>query len=54
MNVRNLAIWGVILIAVALIYSVMQGQATFEELLAAQETYDNYFLDSPEWRAART
>ena len=26
MNVRNLAIWGVILIAVALIYSVMQGQ----------------------------
>ena len=27
MNVRNLAIWGVILIAVALIYSVMQGQS---------------------------
>src|SRR5579871_772508 len=27
MNVRNLAIWGVILVAVALIYSVMQGQA---------------------------
>ncbi|HTX48664.1 MAG TPA: ATP-dependent zinc metalloprotease FtsH, partial [Caulobacteraceae bacterium] len=27
MNVRNLAIWGVILVAVALIYSVMQGQS---------------------------
>jgi mannose-6-phosphate isomerase-like protein (cupin superfamily) len=30
------------------------GEATLDELLAAQERYDNYFVDSPEWRAART
>ena len=36
-----------------LLARVMQGQATYDELLAAQERYDNYFLDSPQWRAAR-
>jgi quercetin dioxygenase-like cupin family protein len=33
---------------------LLQGQATPDELLAAQDRYDNYFLDSPQWRAART
>jgi quercetin dioxygenase-like cupin family protein len=37
-----------------LLARLAQGQATRDELLAAQETYDNYVLDSPEWRAART
>jgi hypothetical protein len=36
-----------------LLARVLQGQATPDELLA-QDRYDNYFLDSPEWRAART
>ena len=36
-----------------LLARLLQGQATTEELQAAQERYDNYFLDSPEWRAAR-
>jgi quercetin dioxygenase-like cupin family protein len=36
-----------------LVARLVQGQATPDELLAAQERYDNYFLDSPEWRAAR-
>jgi len=36
-----------------LLARLMQGQATNDELLAAQERYDNYFLDSPQWRAAR-
>jgi mannose-6-phosphate isomerase-like protein (cupin superfamily) len=30
------------------------GQASLEDLLAAQDRFDNHFLDSPEWRAART
>jgi quercetin dioxygenase-like cupin family protein len=30
-----------------------KGEATLEELLASQELYDNHFLDSPAWRAAR-
>ena len=37
-----------------LLARLLQGQATPDELLAAQDRYDNYFLDSPEWRAART
>jgi quercetin dioxygenase-like cupin family protein len=37
-----------------LLARLAQGQATRDELLAAQERYDNYFLDSPEWRAARS
>jgi quercetin dioxygenase-like cupin family protein len=37
-----------------LLAKVLQGQATQDELLAAQERYDNYFLDSPQWRAARS
>jgi mannose-6-phosphate isomerase-like protein (cupin superfamily) len=36
-----------------LLARLLPGQATTEELQAAQERYDNYFLDSPEWRAAR-
>jgi quercetin dioxygenase-like cupin family protein len=30
-----------------------KGEATLEDLLASQEVYDNHFLDSPAWRAAR-
>jgi mannose-6-phosphate isomerase-like protein (cupin superfamily) len=30
------------------------GKASLEDLLAAQDRFDNHFLDSPEWRAART
>jgi len=26
---------------------------SIEELMASQELYDNHFLDSPVWRAAR-
>jgi quercetin dioxygenase-like cupin family protein len=37
-----------------LLARLTQGEATHDELLAAQDRYDNYFLDSPEWRAART
>lgn len=37
-----------------LLARLQQGQATLDELLAAQDRYDNYFLESPEWRAART
>jgi quercetin dioxygenase-like cupin family protein len=36
-----------------LLARLLQGEATRDELLAAQERYDNYFLDSPEWLAAR-
>lgn len=31
-----------------------QGQATFDDLLAVQDRFDNHFLNSPEWRAARS
>jgi len=31
-----------------------QGQATLDDLLAVQDRFDNHFLDSPEWRAARS
>jgi quercetin dioxygenase-like cupin family protein len=37
-----------------LLARLQMGQATRDDLLAAQDPYDNYFLDSPEWRAART
>lgn len=37
-----------------LLARLLQGQATPDEVLAAQDRYDNYLLDSPEWRAART
>jgi quercetin dioxygenase-like cupin family protein len=30
-----------------------KGEATVDDLLASQEQYDNHFLDSPAWRAAR-
>jgi mannose-6-phosphate isomerase-like protein (cupin superfamily) len=30
------------------------GNASLEDILAAQDRFDNHFLDSPEWRAART
>jgi mannose-6-phosphate isomerase-like protein (cupin superfamily) len=30
------------------------GQATFDDLLAAQDRFDNHMLNSPEWRAARS
>lgn len=30
------------------------GKASLEDLLAAQDRFDNHFIDSPEWRAART
>jgi hypothetical protein len=29
------------------------GKASLEDLLATQDRFDNHFLDSPEWRAAR-
>jgi hypothetical protein len=31
-----------------------QGQATLDDLLAAQDRFDNHLLDSAEWRAARS
>ncbi|MBT2387676.1 cupin domain-containing protein [Streptomyces sp. ISL-11] len=30
------------------------GEATVEDLLASQELFDSHFLDSPDWREART
>jgi hypothetical protein len=30
-----------------------RGEATLADVLASQELYDNHFLDSPIWRAAR-
>jgi mannose-6-phosphate isomerase-like protein (cupin superfamily) len=33
---------------------VALGQATLDDLLAVQDRFDNHFLDSPEWRAARS
>jgi hypothetical protein len=30
-----------------------KGEATLDELLESQDLYDNHFLDSPAWRAAR-
>jgi hypothetical protein len=36
-----------------LVERLNQGEATLQELLESQELYDNHFLDSPAWRAAR-
>jgi quercetin dioxygenase-like cupin family protein len=36
-----------------LLERLSKGEATLEELLATQDLYDNHFLDSPAWRAAR-
>ena len=36
-----------------LLARLAQGQSTRDDLLAGQERFDNHFLDSPEWRAAR-
>jgi quercetin dioxygenase-like cupin family protein len=30
-----------------------RGEATIDDLLASQDRFDNHFLDSPAWRAAR-
>ncbi|MEV1176370.1 cupin domain-containing protein [Nonomuraea sp. NPDC049784] len=30
------------------------GEATIQELLDSQDLYDNHFLDSPQWKAARS
>ncbi|MQY26191.1 cupin domain-containing protein [Nocardia aurantia] len=32
---------------------VLAGQAEYAELLAAQDTYDNHFVDAPQWWAER-
>jgi len=32
---------------------ISRGEATLAELLATQDLYDNHFLESPAWRAAR-
>jgi quercetin dioxygenase-like cupin family protein len=37
-----------------LLARLAQGEATRDDLIAAQDRYDNHILDSPEWRAART
>lgn len=36
-----------------LVERLSRGEATLEELMASQELYDNHFLESPVWRAAR-
>jgi quercetin dioxygenase-like cupin family protein len=36
-----------------LVVRLGRGEAQLSELLASQELYDNHFLDSPVWRAAR-
>ena len=36
-----------------LVERLSRGEATLEELLASQDLYDNHFLDSLAWRAAR-
>ena len=36
-----------------LVERLSRGEATLEELLASQELYDNHFLESSIWRAAR-
>lgn len=33
---------------------VIKGQASPQEILVAQERFDNHFIDSPSWRQART
>ena len=36
-----------------LLSRIQAGEATFEELVAAQEPYDNHFVDAPEWWSDR-
>jgi quercetin dioxygenase-like cupin family protein len=36
-----------------LVERLSHGEATLSELLASQELYDNHFLESPVWQAAR-
>lgn len=36
-----------------LLERLARGDATVDDLLASQELYDNHFLESPAWRAAR-
>jgi quercetin dioxygenase-like cupin family protein len=36
-----------------LVERLSRGEAQLSELLASQDLYDNHFLDSPVWRAAR-
>jgi quercetin dioxygenase-like cupin family protein len=36
-----------------LLARLARGEATLDELLESQDLYDNHFLDSPAWRAAR-
>ncbi|MUL49766.1 cupin domain-containing protein [Mycobacterium sp. CBMA293] len=36
-----------------LLTRIDRGEATVEELVEAQDIYDNHFVDSPVWRAAR-
>jgi quercetin dioxygenase-like cupin family protein len=36
-----------------LVERLNRGEASLQELLESQELYDNHFLDSPAWRAAR-
>jgi quercetin dioxygenase-like cupin family protein len=36
-----------------LVERLSRGEATLEELLASQDLYDNHFLNSPVWQAAR-
>ena len=36
-----------------LVERLSRGEATLEDLMASQELYDNHFLESPVWRAAR-
>jgi mannose-6-phosphate isomerase-like protein (cupin superfamily) len=36
-----------------LLERLARGEATLEDLMASQDLYDNHFLDSPAWQAAR-
>ncbi len=36
-----------------LLERLARGEATIEDLMASQELYDNHFLESPAWQAAR-
>ena len=36
-----------------LLQRLAQGEATLDDLMASQDLYDNHFLESPAWQAAR-
>ena len=36
-----------------LVERLSRGEARLEDLMASRELYDNHFLESPVWRAAR-